>query len=328
MNSTARSVSVALCTHNGERFIAEQIRSILEQTRPVDEIVVGDDASTDATVSIIEQALAAQPRPAPRLTVLRNPEPLGVRGNFEATLEACAGDVILLSDQDDVWRGNRVERTLRAFEARPGAWFIHTDASLIDGDGADLGTTLFEGLAVTQHDLRREHDGDGFSVLLSRNVATGATVAVRRALLEIALPIPEEWIHDEWLAAIAAATGRLDVVEESLLGYRQHSANVIGVDRLSLGGKWAKLVERRGERNRKLEARALALVNRLETMPGIAPEVLASARGKLAHERVRAALPASRALRLPSIASEVIHGRYSSFGRGLADIARDIVQPV
>jgi glycosyltransferase involved in cell wall biosynthesis len=321
-------VSVALCTHNGARFIGEQIRSILEQTRPVDELVVGDDASTDGTIDLVERAIRALGTSAPSLVVLRNALPLGVRGNFEATLSATTGDIVLLSDQDDVWHPERVERTLAAFERLPGVGLVHTDARLIDEQGDDLGTTLFEGLSLGRDDLRREHEGDGFGLLMTRNVATGATIGLRASLLAVALPIPPEWLHDEWLAAIAGATGRLDVVEEELLGYRQHSSNVIGVNPLDARGKWAKLVQHRGDRNLKLAARALALVRRLESMDGIDPRVLDAARGKLAHEQRRAALPGNRLLRLPSIVAECSRRGYSRYGRGAADIARDLVQPL
>jgi hypothetical protein len=320
-------VSVALCTHNGARYVDEQIRSILTQSRPVDEIVVGDDASTDATVSIIEAAVAELGAPGLVVTVLRNPVALGVTANFEATLRACGGDILLLSDQDDVWHADRVERTLAAFDGRPEVTLVHTDARLVDGDGQPTGLSLFEGLALSDADIAREHDGDGFAVLLTRNIVTGASVGLRRSLLERALPLPPEWLHDEWLAAIAAVTGGLDVVEESLLDYRQHASNVVGVTPLTLAQKWGKLVEPRADRNVLLARRSEVLVERLAHMPGVGADLLHAARGKLLHESRRAALPANRVLRLPVIAAEWAGGRYATYGRGLPDIARDLVQP-
>ena len=108
-------VSVALCTHNGAVFVAEQVASILAQRPAPREIVVGDDASSDATIEIIERAVvearAAESGLRTELLVLRRESPLGVTANFDATIAACRAEVVALSDQDDVW-------PLQSFRAR------------------------------------------------------------------------------------------------------------------------------------------------------------------------------------------------------------------
>ncbi|GAB2452099.1 glycosyltransferase involved in cell wall biosynthesis [Conyzicola lurida] len=324
---TTPTISVALCTHNGERFVAEQIRSILAQTTPVTEIVLGDDASTDATVSVVEKAVAGLGAKAPTLVVIRNEVALGVAANFEATLRACTGELVLLSDQDDSWHPTRVSLTVAEFAARPRLTLLHSDATLVDADGTPTGRGLFEVLGVTADDLASEHEGNGFAVLLTRNIVTGATVALRRSLLDVALPVPPAWIHDEWLAAVSAATGGLDSLERQLVDYRQHGGNVIGVSRLSVAQKWGKLVEPRGDRNTQLAQRALELADRLGNMQGVPADILHSARGKLLHETRRASLSPHRLGRLRTVAAELASGRYSVYGRGTADIARDLVQP-
>jgi glycosyltransferase involved in cell wall biosynthesis len=102
-------VSVALCTHEGERWIEEQLRSILAQSRPVSEIVVGDDASTDATLDVVRRVAVETDVP---IRIRRHDRPLGVAGNFADAIAATSGDVVALSDQDDVWHPDRLERLL------------------------------------------------------------------------------------------------------------------------------------------------------------------------------------------------------------------------
>ena len=103
-------ISVALCTYNGERFIAQQIESILAQSMPVDEIVLGDDASSDTTVQKVEERVAGTNID---LVVRRHNPGLGVRGNFADAISATTGDVIILCDQDDVWHQDKVENLLK-----------------------------------------------------------------------------------------------------------------------------------------------------------------------------------------------------------------------
>jgi glycosyltransferase involved in cell wall biosynthesis len=320
-------ISVALCTHNGERFIVEQLESILSQTLVPDEIVLSDDASTDRTVELARQTVQ-RAADAPTLTVLTNARPLGVTGNFERAIDACMGDIIVLSDQDDRWRPDRVERAMASFAERDDLLLLHGDAELVDDTGTSLNVTLFDALGVSAADFRDIHTGKAFDVLMRRNLVTGATVAFRSRLASIAAPFPPAWVHDEWLAIVASATGVLDVLESPLIDYRQHGANQIGVAKLGLGGKLRRMREPGADRNARLLERATQLVNRFGAMGvDISPERLALATGKLRHEAARSALPRTRLLRLPGVLRELGTGRYAQFGRGTADAVRDLIQP-
>ena len=108
-------ISVALCTHNGARYVTEQVESILRQTLPPDEIVLSDDASTDDTVALVRAALAAHPNV--ELRVFENDPALRVTKNFEQAVVACTGDLVALSDQDDIWAPDRLERIAEVFAA-------------------------------------------------------------------------------------------------------------------------------------------------------------------------------------------------------------------
>ena len=322
---TGPTVSVALCTYNGAPFVDAQLRSIRSQTRPPAEIVVSDDGSADTTVAVAETVLAG----FPEARVIRNERPLGVVRNFQQAVTATHGDLIALSDQDDLWLPEKLERMSARFADDPGLLFLHTDARLIDGVGRPAGGTLFASLEVTQADRDAVHAGDAFRVYLRRNLATGATVVFRRSLLEATLPFPDEWVHDEWLAIIAAALSGADLLDEPLTEYRRHGSNQIGVADPTLRGKVARVLQARGDRNRGLARRAAVLVERLEALGDRIPAAtLESARRKQAFEAERAAMPATRALRLPAIVRLAVRRDYERFAsRGRADILRDLLQP-
>lgn len=321
-------VSVALATRDGARHVEEQVRSVLEQTLPPAQVVLSDDASSDGTVEIVRRLVTQHG--GVELVVLENPEPLGVRRNVEQALRHCTGDLVALCDQDDRWHPERLERVAAAFAADPGLLLVHSDARLVDGDGRPFGA----GLAATQRLSPEERaeltGGRSLATLLRRSVVTGATVVLRRSLLDLALPVPEEWVHDEWLAVVAAAAGRTVFLDEQLIDYRQHGGNQIGVVHRGLRARVARLMLPREERNARLEARARVLVDRLAGLAAqeaVREEVVDAARAKLAHDAARRRLPAVRVLRVVPVLRELVTGRYGRYGRGRQDVARDLLQP-
>lgn len=334
MNTTAGprlTVSVALCTHNGEQFIAEQVRSILSQSLTPTEIVLSDDDSRDETValviSIVEEHNRAGLSPV-RLDVLENRPALGIAANFEQAISMCTGDLIALSDQDDRWAPERLELVVREFEKRPALTLLHADARRIDDSGATLEHTLFESLHVSAWEQRNVATGLAMKVLVRRNLVTGATTVFRRDLADRALPIPLGWIHDEWLGMIAAATGVVRMDRRLLVDYRQHGGNQIGAAQLTLREKVSKLREPRSERNRNLYVRARELVTRLQELDDIAPIYLRLAWEKQEHERYRVALPTNRFRRAIPVLATAARGNYRRYGLGAQDMLRDLVQPV
>lgn len=327
----AVTVSVAMCTHNGARFVAEQLVSILTQQPPPDQLVVSDDASTDGTLEVVRATFAAQAQEgpagrAPELIVLENPVALGVVANFEQALSACTGDLIALSDQDDVWLPGRLRVAVERFAADPNLLLLHSDARLVDADGAPLGVTLFRSLDATRRELGRIESGRALDTLIRRNLVTGATTMVRRELVDAARPFPPEWVHDEWLAIVAATLGGVSLVREPLIDYRQHGGNAIGARRLGLREKAGRLSESRAERNARLLRRSEVFVEWVQTHTSRV-DVLRAAEGRLAHEQMRSALPPGRLRRLPRVLGAFLRGRYHRYGRGLMDVARDLLQP-
>ena len=326
------SISVALCTHNGERFVAEQLDSILAQSRAVDEIVLSDDASTDATVSIarsrVDLFLERNPSSDLRFRVILNPQALGVTRNFEQAVRATTGEIVFLSDQDDRWSPERVKLSVAALGDDTGALLVHGDADLVDEHGLAIGRTLFGSYGVDDAALATLGGAAAFELLLRRNLVTGATVALRRELAEAAYPFASAWVHDEWLAVVAAAMGRIVPLNDRLIDYRQHGSNVIGAVSLSFRGKVGRLFEPGAERNRRLLERSTQLAERYAGLPGATPARQAMLADKVEHERVRNSLSTRRLARIRPVMAEARTGRYRRFGGGTQDIARDLVQPL
>ena len=326
-------VSVALCTYNGARFLREQVRSICLQTRPPVEIVLSDDASRDGSVDVVRAAVAEcaaeRPQHPVALRIFENTTALRVVKNFEQAISACTSELIALSDQDDVWMPDRLEKMVARFEQDDSLVLLHTDARLVDTDRHDIGHTLFHALEVSPSELARVHAGNAFDVLLRRNLVTGATTVFRRALLADALPLPVEWVHDEWLAIVASTTSRVDLLEESLIEYRQHESNQIGARRDTYKEKVRKALASRGNTHVERAIKAELLLERLLQLGDrVPPEIIDKVRSKIVHQRFRAALPASRLSRIVPIAREAMTGRYDKFGRGVRGVVRDLFESV
>jgi len=319
------SVSVVLCTYNGERWLPELWRSLLAQTHVPDQIVARDDASSDGTFALLgRQAEEAQARGI-RVVLARNERNLGFVGNFEVALADADGDIVFLCDQDDLWHPQKIALMLKSFEQRPNLLLLHSDARLVDEAGGDMQCGLFEALEVTRRERALIHSGRAFEALLRRNLATGATLAFRRSLLNDVAPFPPEWVHDEWLAIIAAALGEVDCLEQPLIDYRQHGGNQIGARKRRMGKALARAERPRALYLSGLIARTQILLERAQLLVPSFPEACGRAlEHKLAHLHRRAAMPGNRARRLPAILREAIAGGYARFARGTRALAYDL----
>ncbi len=324
------TISVVLCTHNGARFIEEQLSSILAQERLPSEIVISDDASSDGTLDVVETFLAGArvAHPEIRFHVVKNLAPLGVVRNFEAALRLATGSFIALCDQDDVWLPSKLRVLAARLENDPSLALLHSDARLVGEHGDPLGLSLFDALRISRSILRQERKSGGFPQLMKRNIVTGATVLFRRSLLDVAGDFPRSWVHDEWLAAVGAATTAIDYEAAELIDYRQHSQNQIGAQQLNFSARFERLRAGRTVRNERLLSRAAALVAHLDVIRDrVHPSALILAGDKLSHEQVRSSLPVNRFLRTGPVVRELLSGRYFSCGLGLQDVIRDVLQP-
>ena len=133
-------ISIALCTYNGSRYLKEQLDSIAGQTRLPSELIIRDDRSTDDTVDIARRFAETAPF---AVKVHVNSENVGSTKNFELAIEGCSGDIIALSDQDDIWLPQKLERLEAEFAADPGVGLVFSDAELTDEKLAPLGVRLW-----------------------------------------------------------------------------------------------------------------------------------------------------------------------------------------
>lgn len=212
--------SVALCTYNGERYLAEQLASIAAQTHPVDEIVLCDDGSTDSTFAIA-QAFQAQGLP---LRLYRNSNNLGFVQNFAQAITHCTGDIIFLCDQDDYWYPSKVATMLQAFAASTEVLLVFSDGDLVDSNAKPLACRLWQALPT------QPVPHPTFQHLLNQDWITGAACAFRRELSAVAIPFPSQgWVHDAWLGVLASIYGKVTALPTPLIAYRQHTHNQIGL---------------------------------------------------------------------------------------------------
>ncbi len=237
------TVSVAMCTYNGERFLAEQLQSIQQQSRSPDQVVVCDDGSTDATRAMLEQFARSASFP---VTLRFNSKNLGVTRNFEQAISLCHGDFIALCDQDDRWHSSKLERLAQALAANPLAGFVCSNAALINQDGGRMRGTLWDRWRINPSMLAAEDPRERGLHLLRANCVTGATMIIRRDLVcAHALPIPPSWVHDHWITVLCEIIERPGCTMPDLLTeYRQHAGQVLGLGCKSRFGRRANLAER------------------------------------------------------------------------------------
>lgn len=322
-------ISVAMCTFNGAQYIVEQLESMAAQTLLPAEIVVSDDGSTDGTIALLKQTWerlsehSSELRTV-KLTVISNKSSLGVTKNFEQAIAATTKPFIFLADQDDLWFPQRLE--VETAQLKAGAGFVFGDAQLINSSGEPLGHSLFEALSLSSAEQSGivSHPVD---VLLKRNIVTGATAAFTRSVFDNAAPFPAGWVHDEWLAMVAALSGEQFAVTESLIGYRQHDSNQIGVKKNTLSTRMAKLRAEGAERNARLLARITSLSKRANEL-GASASALSLIASSVKLQEARSAYPRNRAIRWVPVLGQVMTGRYFRVSNGARDILRDLVQPL
>ena len=225
-------VSVAMCTYNGERYLQEQLHSILEQSRQPDELVVCEDASSDGTLNILHSFKRLAPFD---VRVYANDSNLGYVKNFEKAISKCEGDIILCSDQDDIWFPDRIERSIATFSEEPECGYIFSDARLIDEESKQLMEKLWNRVGFPIERRRGFEDPEKQpNMLYVKNMVTGATMAFRSKYRDMFLPIPElsNVIHDGWIALTLSLFGKFGVaLKEPLIYYRIHSQQQIGARR-------------------------------------------------------------------------------------------------
>ena len=317
-----KKISIALCTHNGSRFLEDQLNSILQQTRKPDEMIVCDDCSSDLTSKILDNFSKNAPFPCKTIFNERNLKPTK---NFEKAICHCTGDYIALSDQDDYWDPKKLQICEECLNNNEGLGAVFSNAHIVDSNMNYLGYTAWERFNFNNREQMAFKKGQSLEVLLKHYVVTGATMMFRTELRPYLVPIPKIWFHDAWIALIIASISSLSFVPAPLLYYRQHRNNHLGGIRKSL---FRQILEVRNldrckilgleiERYKQLNHRVSNLIGNRSS------SVSQHLKEKVFHLERRFAMPSNRLLRIPFIAREFFHNGYKKYSRNWGSIAMD-----
>ena len=216
-------ISVAMCTYNGEKFINKQLDSILNQSSPVNEIIICDDGSKDNTINIINNYIKNSNI---KINLYVNRKNLGVVDNFIKAFSKCTGDVIFLCDQDDIWTKDKVKIIVNEFNKNKEINMIGTNALLIDQDDNSLNNNLWD---FVGYKYESKNYKTNYKIQLKKAILTGATAAARTSFIKKYMTKSKYVIHDYWLSECACMTNSLFMIDKNLTLYRQHSNNVVGV---------------------------------------------------------------------------------------------------
>lgn len=218
-------LTILMAAYNGERYIGEQIESILKQTYEDWTLIIRDDGSTDGTLEAAQKYTRQYPD---RIILLEGENSGSAANNFFMLLTQVDSDYVMFCDNDDVWLPDKIRKTMdkmREIEGRVGhdrPVLVHTDLSVVD---AQLNTVADSMFAYQKLDPVR----NGLNHLLVQNIVTGCTMMANRSLVEKALPQPAHAaMHDWWLALVAAALGEIGCICEATVQYRQHGGNAVG----------------------------------------------------------------------------------------------------
>ncbi len=321
---TTHRTSVALCTYNAGAFLAEQLQSIAAQTVPVDQIIACDDGSADDTVGVLRAFAEHHSVP---VKIVVNDTRLGVTKNFEQAVSLCTGDIILLCDQDDRWRADKVA-VLREQLLERRVDLAFSNARIVLQDLRPAGYRLWESIWFDESEQRRVRAADAVAVLARHAVAAGSTLAFRAEYLPLVLPFPEiPNCHDVWITLLLACIGHLEPVDQDLIDYRLHGGNAVGMRQYNLlgqvrmarqqisGNAFGHLADLFGAARDRLQG---------QTRWPVHSRALELLQEKIDHSRLRRDLPGGWFSRLGLITREIRRGNYHRYSYGYKSVLQDL----
>ena len=310
-----------MATCNGGAFITDQLDSLAAQVRLPDQLVICDDDSGDDTLEKVESFREKAPF---EIRVERNPERLGATANFERAISLCDGEIILLSDQDDVWLPQKLERLVGSLEKNPGWGFAFCNGLVVDGQLSPLGYDLWQALFFDAREQARVRAGEAPYVFMRHVVAAANTLAFRSSFRSLLIPFPDlPSTHDAWIAFLIACLSESGLVPDSLIRYRLHVGNLIGIHRFG----WRDQLR---QARRQIEEDAFGQAAHFFTLAQrrlegkIQPDLAFAIDEKISHCETRAAMSERFWSRLPTIYTEWRTGRYSRYAYGLKSLAQDL----
>lgn len=203
------SISVAMAVCNGEKYIEQQLNSIIHNLSKDDEIIISYNSSEDATLEMIQEAAHQLP-----IIKVYSCEEKGIIVNYENAISHCSNEYIFLADQDDVWTEDKVQKVMECFESEEHPILVMHDSQYTDEELNEQEKTLF-----TDRNIRK-----GYVHNLTDNCYDGCCLAFHRDLVKLILPIPRSLsMHDQWIGLVAEKAGNVTFCDEKLLQHRRHS---------------------------------------------------------------------------------------------------------
>lgn len=201
-----------MCTYNGEKYINEQLNSLINQTYKIFEVIIQDDASTDDTIAILKKFEDKLP-----LKIYINNENIGFNKNFEQAILKANGDLIALCDQDDVWENNKLQILIEEIGDNT---LIYSNSLLVDSQLNSLNKTLEDRLKIN---FISSNSAVNF---LFNNCVSAHSMVFKKELLKY-IKIPDNFYFDEYIAAVAASLKGVKYIDKNLVLYRQHDSNAL-----------------------------------------------------------------------------------------------------
>ncbi|MDD2534826.1 MAG: glycosyltransferase [Eubacteriales bacterium] len=316
--------SVALCTYNGEKYLREQLDSILAQTVPPAEVVIRDDQSTDHTMEILTTYISEFHKTHPNILVrvLESDCNLGVAGNFMTCARACSYEYILFADQDDIWHLDRLEKFAQAIDQSPDSVAILSDGRIVDELGQSTGQTLWLSHFFSRNEQREVQNGQAEKVLARHVFVTGSALAIRRDWLATVPDPAPEFYHDEWLGWFAG--NKLQLLPEATYDYRQHASQQTGVH-TTLKAKWEHIKRTQAHSRQLLERDVI----RFPALATALSEMNLKERSQLIEHKVkfvqwRLALPHHVATRFVKVCVRLLDRSYQRYSIAYRSTIKDI----
>ncbi len=312
-------ISVAMAVFEGEKFIGQQLDSILSQSLVPNEIIICDDSRNDKTYKAIEEIVAQH---SEIIKYFKNETQLGVSKNFEKAISLSSGDVIFLSDQDDVWRQDKIAQLASLVNASPNCGGAFCNSELVDEDLKPLGITHWDLRGFQTNEMLSYPLVGMMEFFLKRVPAAGHNMAFKSKLKDLILPFPDlKECHDTWIGLVIAATNRWAFTSDTLTQFRQHTDNV------SQSGRSSQLKAALESIKNDTSAWNATLYDELiQRLTGkIEPEVLELLEDRRDHSAARTKMNCNIFKRFPLVCKEIKNKRYFKYGRGWKNVIQDML---
>lgn len=215
-------IDILMATYNGEKYLKEQLDSILNQTYKDFRLLISDDCSKDSTTKILDEYAENDDR----IILFKQKENLGIIKNFEFLMKNVESEFFMFSDQDDIWNESKVEKTISKIEETTSD-LVYADLEVVDEKMNTLSSSYWK-LKGFEHKIYKYNN---FESLYLNNFITGSTMIIRKKMLDKILPMIHESkyiLHDYWVALVVSKLGKISYINEPLVKYRQHKNNEIG----------------------------------------------------------------------------------------------------